>query len=150
MEAIIMWFHKICYLLLVKMNFIRIYRIFNHISARIFEPHTWTWFFPQVCRVKFLFIRIRYHNLTKVTYASQYNGHNIVQFKAFIESYNIIASNVINCTIFCSLWLSWHPFVFMIQSITFMFSYANINHNVWVECFLWRSIRELAWRCAWI
>ena len=43
---------------------------------------------------------------------------------------------VINCTIFLvSLWMSWHPFSFMVQCMTFMTSYTTINNSLWVQCF---------------
>ena len=95
---------------------------------------------PYVCHVKFFFNRIRYLNFTKVTQILPYNGHIMVQFMTFMESCNIMAMQVINCN---NLWplcdYVFHPIVFMVHCMAFMFLYININDSVWVQIFPWRS-----------
>ena len=48
----------------------------------------------------------------------------------FIESSNIMAMQVINCAILWTFYKSWHRFVFVVQCMTFMFSYIVINDSV--------------------
>ena len=39
--------------------------------------------------------------------------------------------------------MSWHPMFFMVLCMTFMFSYTTINDSAWIQCFFWRSTREV-------
>ena len=63
---LLVWgFHNIGFPPSKTWNPIKIISILSHIIARIFELHFLLSFFPLVCQVKFLFIRIRYHNFKK-------------------------------------------------------------------------------------
>ena len=93
---------------------------------------------------KLSFVTKPYQNFTKFTHISWYNGHNVIQFMTFMESYNIMITQVINCTIF-ELFetVLTSVCVCMVHFMTFMSSYTTISNSLWVQCFWWRSTREV-------
>ena len=130
-------FNKICSsnLSSKKWTSFAFFPILSQIIAIIFEFHILMNFFPKVCQVKFMLSWIFYHNFTKVTHGS----HTMAKYGPVYDFQGVIQGwGPHHFT--DSLWLPGHPFVFMLQRMTFMFSYLTTNDSVSNHWFFsWRS-----------
>ena len=140
-------FHKICNLLPsgIKLTSLTSIPFLSHIIVRIFELHNLMQLFPWVY-VKSDFCWLEY--VIIISQKSQTFPHTIPLYGPLYELYGIIQySGLASHTLLHfinSFWISWQPFIFIVQCITFKFSYITIKDYEF-NVFSWRSTRDVSW-----